>query len=49
VLLQLVISTYKSKYAAAKDTQGTTFMPFATPKNLNTDGQKQELNAVLDI
>jgi hypothetical protein len=26
--------TYKSKYAAAKYTQGTTFMPFATPKNL---------------
>ena len=36
--------TYKSKYAAAKDTQGTTFMPFATPKNLNTDGQKQKRN-----
>jgi hypothetical protein len=49
VLLQLVILTYKSKYAAAKDTQGTTFMPFVTAEKQNTDGQKQKLKGASSI
>jgi hypothetical protein len=38
--------TYKTKYAAAKGTQGTTFMPCVRRKNQNTDGPKQKRKGV---